>query len=124
MVVRYRIDRLRNGVWAPVSMIASRTLPWWRKADELKLIGYMDTYSQPSLQLRTRYLSSLCHPLGLAPGTQIRFVFQYYSLPLEPQRAAWWKAWKPAWQTSTSTGAQCPDPAKESIADFQFPPAL
>lgn len=122
IVVRYRIDALRGGRWVPATMISPDTVQWWRKANELKLIGYMEPYSAETVKLRARYIAAYCRPLGLPPGTQVRYTFQYYILPIDSKPAAWWRAWNPEWKSENSDPITCPNAGKEGIADILFPP--
>jgi hypothetical protein len=107
-VVRYAIETRTGDQWVPLALLNERTIPWWRDADELKILRRLEEQEDRWVQLRKRYVHEYC--TLLPPGTPLRLTYQYYILPkLEvPMSLSWWRRYRPQRQPTTGIETTCP----------------
>ncbi len=99
--------------WSGRFMIDSKTLGWWRSADEMSGLRQLQDDPEGYRPIWERYIQTYCAPLGLAPGSRIRVVFHTYEMPIRTpgQPLDWWRGWVPEWNPEPGPETTCPDPA-------------
>ena len=73
-VERYTVEVHMGSNWSQVAVLAPDSLPWWRMADELKLIGSLSTDAYKVL--RDPYVRQYCEQLNLPAYTRVRMTAQ------------------------------------------------
>jgi hypothetical protein len=96
----YVVQIESNGAWTTVEELTPETLPWWRMADELKLMG---SFAQTEYStMRVPYLKQYCRELSLPSGTSIRMMTRSAVISKERPSDA------PQWSERMLSHTRCP----------------
>lgn len=81
-VSTYRIERDAGDRWETAVQMTFDSLPWWRRAKELKVLGRLES-KEGWQRLTEPYLRSFCKDVENSAGTQLRLVADTIVLPAE-----------------------------------------
>lgn len=109
-IVHYYIEQWNGREWETVAVLTPDSLPWWRDADELKILRRMEDAGERWVQLRKRYLEDFCVRRGFPEGTSLRMVYLSTVLPklATPMPLAFWRTYVPQWNRSDAAVTVCP----------------
>lgn len=86
-VTNYTVEARTGPAWTEIALIAPDALPRWRMADEMKLIGTLESNSHRAL--RVPYLEQYCSTLRLPTRTPLRMLSHFAIIsrehPMTPQ---------------------------------------
>lgn len=109
-VVEYVID-WRIGATTYTVRLNEKTIPFYRDADELKILRRMEDNGPAWMHVRERYLALTCEEYAIPSGTTVRITFRYYVIPQHdmPASVAFWKRYRPKWQSIDGAEITCPN---------------
>lgn len=110
-VTFYRVQTLDDETWTDVERIEPGHYSVWRHSTRFKMMGNMfDENAQNRGPLARRFLHLACREHGIAPGTNVRLLYEYYVIPYHTARQsrAWWDAWLPTPQQYVGFETLCP----------------
>jgi hypothetical protein len=73
------------GTWNTVAKFSGDTLPWWKRSDELKILGNLQEGGARLEAMRIAYLRSRCAEFGLSQGAPVRLMYEQFVLPVPPK---------------------------------------
>lgn len=83
------IEVLTADGWKEIYSL-TREVPWWRHADEFRILRVMHNRDEQGIKLLERYLAAYCAGLGLPTGLPVRLRFQWsrprYVTTIDQQR--------------------------------------
>src|SRR3989338_8562400 len=89
-VTEFAIEMRQGNTWVPYKIIHSKTIPWWRDDDELKLLRRLEDGGEKMKPLQRRYLEMHCHEEDLPAATTLRLMIRWhviqkplFSLPVD-----------------------------------------
>lgn len=110
-VTFYHVQRREGTAWTEVDTIDPERYSVWRHATRFKMMGnLLDENAENREPLAHRFLHLTCDEHGLAPGTDVRLVYEFYVIPYHTvrQSRAWWDAWKPGPLRYVGFATACP----------------
>ena len=108
-ISRYRIEALLENTWTTLTILEPSTARFWRRSGEFSYPLQLE--DSGATELFTRYLRSLCAPLGLKEGTPVALVVEYAILPESPLGNDWarWRGdMTHGWDQWTAAVTPCP----------------
>ena len=108
-VTRYTIEERRGNTWQQIALLSYDTIPWWRDADELKILRHTEQSGELWKELQRAYLAVECRDRALAPGTALRMAYHSAIIPYlaEPRPIDDWLRWNPSWETEHGVSFYC-----------------
>lgn len=111
-VVSFSIEAELPGGWSTVRTVSPEALPWWKKAAHLKTIRRLEEREKYEryAPVRAAYAREACRSEHLPPDTPVRLRIDRFVIPKDtvPQTAAWWRMWRPQWQSAIDLETRCP----------------
>ncbi|MAE68333.1 hypothetical protein CL635_00785 [bacterium] len=108
-VIEMKFDRqVSDETWVNIYTLNEKTVGWWQRAPELKIMRRMEDENNEPLQ--ERYVHDLCRTRGIPAGTRMRLRKRWFIIPKNEvtQSTAWWNAWEPDWREMELLQTTCP----------------
>lgn len=111
-VTSYVLQTRQGLNWDTVAVIDRQTVPWHQLTREMKMLSNIEMGSESLNPVREQLLQTYCDMYHIAPGMQLRMVYDMYVLPLpeKPLTTAQWKQLQPAREQIVATEVTCRSP--------------
>ena len=103
----FGIDVYEDGEWIERDTIDYRSLPWWRRAKELKITRRL--FLENREPIRKEYIKQYCRQWNPEEGTQLRMRVRKAYIPriTIAKSMSWWSEWKPHWKERVDVSVSC-----------------